>query len=338
MAALVCVLTGCSAASIREPAGESMNTKVWNSYEKKYVGISIQKNCGPQMIRPPTGVPIRGKVIALHGFTACPQQYFDWAKTLSKNGYVVQMMLLPGHGLRPHADGADDISQMPSGSSANAYYDFADEVIKIARADRLPTILTGVSTGGTIALQAAFKDPGAFEKLILFSPYFAASNLLYRNILPIGGRVPLLSAKIVSWGPSCLNEMSRGRAGVCTFRLHQLQSVQSFGKTIANTARSIYPKIQIVGVTGDKAASTEYIQIAAKKLGWSLDNNENVSVCLYKNGANHSLLSKYDSPDENKFWLSSMLKDSNNFIEDGKFFPTKGDSGEFGLPSCTLSK
>ena len=60
----------------------------------------IQTDCLPKQWPADSSVTYKGTVMLLHGFTACPQQYFETQAYLTAQGYNVLAPLLPGHGLK----------------------------------------------------------------------------------------------------------------------------------------------------------------------------------------------------------------------------------------------
>jgi alpha-beta hydrolase superfamily lysophospholipase len=128
-AALTVNSVGCSSAepgsetpTDQDLAGSSLGTegaRLWDAYVKEVsTGTTFQKGCAPTRIpatdasgkpRAPVGV-----VVLFHGYTACPQQFMDFQRTvngrtetvglasrLSKAGYEVLLPVLPGHGRMP---------------------------------------------------------------------------------------------------------------------------------------------------------------------------------------------------------------------------------------------
>jgi len=304
----------------REPQGESALNQAWSEAVLQTKNLELQSPCKPRSVVPPRGVAVRGKVILIHGFTACPQQYFEWSERLAEAGWISYMLLLPGHGRKPLADGSDDFSAFPGAGQDEAYENVAKAAVAIARADSLPTVVVGLSVGGAIALDAVLRSPEDFERALLVSPFFAASNTLLRSVgLPLVGHVPFLRKKRIGWGPSCVDELKRGRGGVCNFRFDQLDTAQSYGKRVVRHTRPVTTQVQIIGIQNDGAASNEWILKAAKKLGWN-KNPRQIEGCFYQEGANHSLFSRFDSPDQNKFWLESLLNSATEFVDESKPF------------------
>ncbi|MEO5667105.1 MAG: alpha/beta fold hydrolase [Bdellovibrionota bacterium] len=328
-------LSSCAHHSFpfREPQSEVAPNTVWNGIISRVAVSKLQEPCVPRRIVPPHGVAIRGKVIMIHGFTACPQQYFELSERLAAEGWISYLLLLPGHGRVKRAGGIDDSDSFPGHGLIAPYDALANDVVALARADSLPTTVVGLSVGGAVALDAVLKAPADFDRALLISPFFAANDNFLRTFgLPVLGRVPLTDNHRIAWGPVCLDEMKRGRGGDCSFKLHQLSTVQAYGKKVSNKSHSVSTKIQIIGVEEDGAASTSWIRRTAKKLGIGKSSSD-ASACFYPEGANHSLLSRFDHPDENKYWLSSLLKSATAFIDQGRRFeaaPATSDK----IPGC----
>jgi hypothetical protein len=57
------------------------------------------------------------------------------------------------------------------------------------------------------------------------------------------------------------------------------------------------------------------------------------SACFYPAPANHSLLSTFDTPQEDKFWLPSVLENTTRFLS-GEKYPSLDNTIEHGLPEC----
>jgi pimeloyl-ACP methyl ester carboxylesterase len=285
-------------------------------------------------VSPPAGVPVRGKVIMIHGFTACPQQFFEWSEQLAEKGWVSYLLTMPGHGRSPLPGGGEDFESIPGYGDDSGYADLARDVVKLAKSDELPTVVVGVSVGGAIALDAVLQSPEDFEQALLLSPFFAVAHGLGRTLgLPLVGRAPFIQNKMIGWGAPCIEEMKLGRGGVCNFRLHHIATAQSYGKKVAESAKPVVTRVQFIGVQDDPAASNEWSLYAAQKLGWKPGSSA-VAACHYRKPANHSLLSRFDAPKEDKFWLDALLRDASAFVDESKFFPASGGSAKV-FPLCS---
>jgi esterase/lipase len=323
-------LLACSSNQIRNTASKEIIEKVeyenseWIHYENSYQNTELQSACLPRKLTPAPGIKVIAKVLLVHGFTACPQQYFELAKEFNNAGYIVYLFTLPGHGKLKHFDGKDNYAELPTHNNFEDYSKLAEIINNVALADKLPSSIGGLSVGGAVALEAASKIAIPYQKLILFSPFFKIPSFFKRNIIgPIIGNTPGLKDNEISWGEGCHDELLRGRQGLCEFTLSHVYTVQIYGQYVMALARDINKKtsIQIVGVERDKGADVNAIKNVAKIIQYKKNNN--ASICFYPKSANHSLLSRFDSPDENKYWLPSLIKDSTRFITDGIKIPKR---------------
>ncbi len=325
----------------------------WDAYLRSINFSEIQKGCEPQRFAPPIDVPIKSKILLIHGFTACPQQFFEMANILSRRGVLVYLFLLPGHGKLVKSDGHDNLEGFPTHDDRLMFQQLAETFNKVAMSDNLPTTLGGMSVGGAVALRAAKLATYSYEKLLLFSPFFGPGSVskdidpigyYQRLIFPVVAGVPFIRDSVQSWGPSCLHERALGRAGGCEFTISNLFTAIEFGQDVMSSAGNVSPKtqIQILGAEGETNANNK---LTAKVFSQLLDRNdgkvEPLSACFYPKGSNHSLVSRFDAPEENKFWLSSLLEDVSSFVshEPGIPVPVSEDSLiEEGFKLCEVRK
>lgn len=61
-----------------------------------------------------------------------------------------------------------------------------------------------------------------------------------------------------------------------------------------------------------------------------------VNACFYQKGVNHSLLSRFDAPKEDKFWIGGLLEQTTIFVTSGKPFDIGGASSETPLQRCKI--
>ena len=100
----------------------------------------------------------KGVILALHGYTACPQQYFEWANTMSEQGYEVLVPLHPGHGY-VRVEDKEQIKYVPDVKNYNEKYGafIKDMNAIIASYPKLMTKhIAGLSLGGAM-VSYAFK-------------------------------------------------------------------------------------------------------------------------------------------------------------------------------------
>jgi esterase/lipase len=107
-------------------------------------------------------------ILLVHGLGDSPYYFSDIAQALSKQGFLVRVLLLPGHGSRP----ADLLS-----ISSDAWVRLVDIQINALKAQVDEVYLGGFSTGANLVTSAALTD-NAIKGLILFSPAFKAKTKL----------------------------------------------------------------------------------------------------------------------------------------------------------------
>lgn len=310
----------------------------WERYLKYVPMKDLQKGCEPRRINPPEGVRAKGKIMLVHGYTACPQQFFEWAEILSKKGIVVYLFLMPGHGKKKLPDGSDNTKDFPEHNDYEGYSKLAESINKVAAADELPSSIAGLSVGGAVALHAAATASVPYEKLLLISPFFKMPNFLQRYFLaPIVGNTPFVKNKIIGWGEGCYDEIKRGRAGVCDFSISQVYTAQVYGKHVMTLGENLnsFTQVQLIGVEKDPGADNGAMKKVIQDIGFTKEDH--VSACFYPKGSNHSLFSRFDSPDQDKFWLSSLLRDASNYVEKKQKFPAqKASEYEKGFFVCDV--
>lgn len=101
-------------------------------------------------------------VLLVHGLGDSPYTFSDVSKTLVKQGFVVQVLLLPGHGSKP-----EDL-MLPTYQDWQHIVDHYAGLLK----SRYENVwLGGFSTGANLVTIHAL-DKGNVEALLLFSPGF----------------------------------------------------------------------------------------------------------------------------------------------------------------------
>ena len=310
----------------------AQSQKLWDKYVKKTKQLSIQKNCEPTHFAPQPQIKYRGLVIMYHGYTACPQQYFEWARLLTQDGFHVLMPLSPGHGLVPKANG-DDVTLLPNIAEMNNGFSKYSELVltmnEIAKEAEGEKIIVGLSVGGAMATHATILEPNLYDRAIMFAPFYSIDDGFMREVLHILNafkELPItdpIFKKRHSWGQGCLDERRAGRAGICDFLLGNLAAAEQYGQDVISKLNpSAHTQYQFVGSESDKVASVGHIKSTADTLAKL--KPESVTLCLFKSGANHSLISRFDSPIEDKFWITSILKHGTQYVSNGTKFPDDG--------------
>lgn len=295
--------------------------------------LPIQEKCKPQRRSASTALPYRGVVILVHGFSACPPQLDAFATQLNEAGFETFSMLLPGEGRIPKSNGRDDLSAMPDKAHWLEYTDLSGELNDLAsRAEGL-RIIGGLSVGGAVALQAALEQPGLYDRVILFSPFFDVSFGVVRNLLELSHSVPLFGELLIDGGKMCHQDNAEGRAGTCSFHVKAAQAIQKMGRFIyAHLNPLKQTQLQLVGVTDDDTAYAEDMRSAMNKMG----GPTSVSACFFPKEVSHSVISTTDKPHENKWWLPGLLKYSARFVAEGIPIPTGDLSQEVPYRLCDV--
>jgi len=67
-------------------------------------------------------------------------------------------------------------------------------------------------------------------------------------------------------------------------------------------------------------------------------DTERVFACMYPSGVPHSMVSQFDNPGVDMYWLDSLLNGAIDFISEGQPFPVRPGSGakQPGMYECAL--
>lgn len=317
----------------RPPAGkfETLSPAADAIWEKHLASLDkqpIQKACRP--FRVAAQGPHKGSVLLYYGFTACPQQYWELASMLAANGFNVFVPLLPGHGRNYHLQkgiAVDDFSTLPADGEYVKYKTLAAEMTKMMRDEKGLKVVGGLSLGGVIAASAVVQAPAAYDRALLMTPLFNVVEAKRPYLPPANAVIPGHS---VDWGRDCELERQGGRGGICQFQIRHVRAGQRLGEETLAAIGQVETPIQIVGVEGDQAANNGAIATAIHKL-------RHGQGCLYQHGVSHSMLSRYDGPDDKKFWLDSLESQTLRYISTGQFFDRSQPWHELGLMRCFIS-
>ncbi len=111
-------------------------------------------------------VPYRGKFMLFHGLNDSPYVWSDIAPELTRRGFDVRAILLPGHGNSPEAQLDMSYTRWIKAARDQLHYWIVDE--------NTPVFLGGFSLGGVIATAMAV-ERGDVDGMLLFSPAYKSS-------------------------------------------------------------------------------------------------------------------------------------------------------------------
>ncbi|MBT6175866.1 MAG: alpha/beta fold hydrolase [Deltaproteobacteria bacterium] len=118
--------------------------------------------------------PVKGVVLALHGWSAGTWQFEHMATQLTDQGYHVYAPRLPGHGL-VNSSGKAVSTGFPQNDESQIYRDYADATYAEAASVGLPISIVGLSGGGAIALDIAGRYPD-IQSATLYDPFLSPAN------------------------------------------------------------------------------------------------------------------------------------------------------------------
>lgn len=149
---------------------------------------TMQQNCLPRMWMPAEGKPVKGVILAFHGYTACPDTYLDTGARLAADGFYVFAPLNPGHGrlrIEKYCNNQtvectqfDVIDELPT--NGEIYAEWVEQVVKDLKEDsatlELPLAakygVLGLSLGSALTTYALSIDGGFFSHGLIVSPYY----------------------------------------------------------------------------------------------------------------------------------------------------------------------
>lgn len=151
-------------------------TRAWLSHNRHFVGKDKQKELDMNMPfeRVPEGEANKA-VLLVHGLGDSPFSFVDISTMLMKQGFYVQVLLLPGHGSKP-----EDML-LPQ------YEDWqfiVDHYATLLKAEYQEVWLGGFSTGANLVTIHSIKH-NDINGLLLFSPAFESKVVALEKVTPL---------------------------------------------------------------------------------------------------------------------------------------------------------
>ncbi len=331
MALAGCALRPPLPDAFGEPARDVSRKAVleqrWSDYVDWATRQPLQADCEPRLVDASPDTVYRGTVVLLHGFTACPQQYFELSQRLADRGFRSLLVLLPGHGhVNPDID-SDNPTPQPGPWNWKAVYEaFAQQINGIMQYADGDRVIAGVSGGGAASLFINLQARGLYDRNLVIAPFLAIAGGDFINAAVVGvGAIPVvnwLDATPFGTEKPCVEKRKQGKAGYCEFQVRHVAGMKSLAHWVRQKIREkpLEVQLQIVAVEHDNAVSNERIaQLFAMHEG-----NGRTSACAYEEGIPHSMFSRFDNPGIDMYWLDAFLDSAVGFIVDGQPFAVDG--------------
>jgi pimeloyl-ACP methyl ester carboxylesterase len=295
----------------------------WEAYLDSLAAFDLQEGCRPRLVEPPKDIEYRGTVVLLHGYTGCPQQYFELAELLSLQGWRSVLPLLPGHGRQYEDPAKESIDDLPvAGNWESAYDLLADQMnglMEFAVGDR---VIGGLSVGGATSLYIHLRARDLYDRNIVFAPFFApGSNATAGSAATVIANTPGVrqgSVKPFSVKERCLQKREDGRAGFCNYQLKHVGALTAMGNKLQKilAEEPLDVQLQFVGVENDNVVNNsinrEFLAVQSV--------TGKTTACFYPEGVPHAMISRHDSPGIDMFWVDSLLIGAVEFITAGEPF------------------
>ena len=122
----------------------------------------------------------------------------------------------------------------------------------------------------------------------------------------------------------CIEKREQGRAGYCDYRAGHRDALAASGRYTLDAIRQtpLAIPVKVIGIEEDTVASNaeihEFVEAQAQ--------SGRVTACFLPRGVPHEMISEYDFPGVEMFWLDSLLSGSIGFITAGRPLPVIGEA------------
>jgi len=360
LAALACAAAlgapSCHGLDSEVAAPRSAATAAWDEYVKATIAEAphgLQPACVPRRFE--ATAPYKGTAVFFHGFSACPQMFFDLAPLLAAEGYDVLVPLLPGHGNAINATGSpgycpdkdacdgpiDDVTGLPD--SPEGYISYVKRITHIAAKAPGERVVAGLSVGGALTSYASHvthEGKPIFSRQLVMNPMLRVSygsvKLLTDDALEIANNVPYMREWFIGWGKGCRDQRALGRGGICTFAVKHVAAARDAAHDTLKFRMHPGTKTAIIYDHQDPVINTETVRELISAYGQP--SPQNLSHCVMS-FTSHSMCSSWDSPHAKMWWMNELYCKIVGFLVRGEPFPTApppGDAAEAGERFCHL--
>jgi len=303
--------------------------QAWDTYVSQTLSENtLQIGCAPVRRSPPATVARKGVIILYHGFTACPQQFFEESKLLAAEGYEVLMPLLPGHGRIPLKNGKEDNTRLPGMKNYKDYYKFIDFMNSIVSKAPGRHLVAGVSLGGAMSGRAIEQAPKLYDCQLQVSPFYKLINPIGTAISHAVRYLPIKHLLRLDFGPRCRKERELGRGGYCSYSVDHAAAVDAVGQDTLSQVVPTTATTQIIGSEGDEVASVQAMAQAFRQyIGDQTGaDSPQTHFCIGGKDIEHEPISRFDSPLQNKNYLPDVVQSIANWAQHCDAIPTHGPS------------
>ena len=299
----------------------------WAAYLASVDADRLQPDCRPRLYEPPPGVAYRGTVVFFHGFSACPQQFFELAELLADAGYRTVLPLLPGHGLQFDDPGGDALDGLPeAGNWRDAYDQLALAVNGLMAYADAERVIGGLSVGGSASLFVNAQARDLYDRHIVFAPFLApGGGALAGSAAAVTARTPAVrQASVKPFGikQPCLDKRAEGRAGFCNYPLKHVGALTSMGGELQSILgnQPLDLPLQFVGTENDGVVNND----RSREMLKAQQATGKTSACFMPAGVPHAMISAVDSPGLELYWLDALYTGAIRFVTEGEPLPTAG--------------
>jgi alpha-beta hydrolase superfamily lysophospholipase len=344
---MAALLSSCAQTELRpyETPPENANPDAvfydrWAEFQRRVLVADLQEDCIPRLIEPADSVDYRGTVVLIHGHSGCPQQYFELADLLALQGFRSVLVLMPGQGRQYDGPAKDNVRDLPTGTNWRSAFDaMALEVNGLMEYARGERVIGGLSLGASVSLYISLKDRDLYDRQLVIAPFFAVgSTPMTGGVAAVTANTPLVrqgSVKPFGVKQPCLEKRQQGRAGICNYKLKHVGALTALGKYLFETlqAEPLEMLLQYVGTENDTVVNNEKVRIVLNVQ----QQTGRTSACFYPDGVPHAMVSEFDSPGIDMYWLDSLLSGAVGFISGGEPFPVGQESlPEAPYPLCAI--
>ncbi len=133
-------------------------------------------------------------IVFVHGYTNCPQQFYQLSQRFYELGYNILSAPLPYHGL------ADRMTEEQANLRAEELVAYASEMVDIAQGLGKQTIMLGISGGAVTTAWAAQNRPD-LDLAVIISPAFGYQQIPTLLTVPAANIFLTLPNSFVWWDP-----------------------------------------------------------------------------------------------------------------------------------------